>query len=105
MKERYARTWIQSGGSTPGDKERRFRVGVDLKDVVGLTPFKDSPTVEYVKIVPVTEVEVIETALANCREKHREDLAAIDADIEELSLRREELLKEEFLAAEERENG
>lgn len=105
MKEQYARTWIQTGGATPGDKERRFSVGVELKDVTGLTPFKDGHTVEYVKIVPVTGVEVIEAALENCRKKHHEDLAAIDADIEELSLRREELLKEEFLAAEERENG
>lgn len=95
MKERYARTWIGSGGSTPGDKERKFSVGVDLRDVVGMTPFKDSPTVEYVQLVPVAEDAVVEAALANCRKKHRDELATLSADIETLCKRRAELFEAE----------
>ena len=101
MKERYARTWIGSRGSTSGDKERKFSVGVDLRNVVGLTPFKDGPTVEYVQLVPVSGGAVVEAALANCREKQHDDLAALSEDIETLCKKRDELLKAETPAARE----
>ncbi len=93
MKELYAKTWMASGGSTPGDKERKFTVGVGLRDVVGLTPFKDGPTVEYVQLVPVTWLATVDAALANCREKQHDNLAELDANIAALNKKREELLE------------